>query len=88
MPHVCVIILTALYYSQGIEFVFDPTVKELYPGSLDYFARYNIKSKISVDDAILHKNYSIGVSAFRLESFVSYYEYYVGLYRHSVVYDQ
>ena len=51
--------------------MFNPTVKELYPGNLDYFARYSIKSEDSVDDAILHKNYSIGVSAFRLHFHVS-----------------
>ena len=54
-----------------MDFVFNPTVKALYPSSLDYAARYNIKSAGLVTNAIL-KNYSIAVSAFRLQSFVSY----------------
>lgn len=53
-----------------MDFVFNPTVKALYPSSLDYVARYNIKSADPVTNAIL-KNYSIAVSAFRLQSFVS-----------------
>ena len=54
-----------------MDLVFNPTVKALYPSSLDYVARYNIKSADLITNTIL-KNYSIGVSAFRLQSFVSY----------------
>ena len=54
-----------------MDLVFNPTVKALYPSSLDYVARYNVKSADLVTNAIL-KNYSIGVSAFGLQSFVSY----------------
>ena len=57
--------------SQGMDFVFNPTVTALYPLSLDYLARYNIKSADPVTNAILKMNYSIGVLAFRLQSFVS-----------------
>ena len=55
-----------------MDFVFNPTVKALYPLSLDYVTRYNIKSADLVTNAILKMNYSIGVSAFRLQSFVSH----------------
>ena len=52
--------------------MFSPTIKALHPGSLDYLARYNIKSTSHITDDILNVNFSIGVSAFRLLSFVSY----------------
>ena len=53
--------------------MFSPTIKELHPGSLDYLTRYDIKSADHVSDANLkmHMNYSVGVSAFTLQSFVS-----------------
>jgi len=58
--------------SQDIDFVFSPTVKELHPENLDYLARYSIKTTNYDTNSILKMNYSIRVSAFRLQSFVSY----------------
>ena len=55
--------------------MFSPTIRGLHPANLDYLARYNIRSTNHVTDyvadGILNMNYTIGVSAFRLESFVS-----------------
>ena len=54
-----------------MDFTFNPTVKELYPTSLDYPFTYSIKTtgSESITDTILKMNYSIGVSAFT-KSFV------------------
>ena len=83
-----------MYCSQDIDFVFSPTVKELHPGSLDYLARYNIKkSEGPVTNAILNMKYSIGVSAFRLGTSVSFviisysYIYTYVHYSATVLYD-
>ena len=66
-------------------FVFNPTVKALSPSSLDYLARYSIKSSNLVTDNVLNMNYSIGVSAFRLQSFVSYWIEYSTYIRSIIV---
>ena len=60
-----------IHLSQGLDFVFSPTVKALYPGNLDYYASYSIKTSNDITDATLKTNYSVEVSAFRLRTSVS-----------------
>lgn len=78
--HMICILTVAFCCSQVIDFVFSPSVKLIHPASLDYLTKYNIKSADYVTDGILNMNFSIGLSAFRLGSFVSCVILYVQIH--------